>query len=239
MRLAGRRILLTGAASGIGRAAAETCRREGARLALLDVDPAVEDVARELDALALVLDLRDLAALPGAVDRAAGAMGGLDGVVNCAGAAVTRPLSEVTPGDWAKAMEINLTAPFLICQAAAPRLPRGGSIVNVVSGVGLRPDTPGVTPYAASKGGLIALTRALAAELAPDIRVNAVAPGLTRTPMTEHMLLGDSPPALARYAMKRAAEPEEIANAILFLLSDEASFVTGVLLAADGGRTFH
>lgn len=239
MRLSGRRILLTGAASGIGRASAEACRREGARLALLDVSPDVERVARELEALPLVVDLRDLTALPDAVARAAEAMGGLDGVVNCAGANVTRPLAEVTLADWAKAMEINLTAPFVICQAAVPRLSTGAAIVNVVSGVGLRPDSPGVSPYAASKGGLIALTRALAAELAPDIRVNAVAPGLTRTPMTTQMLQGDPPPALARYALKRAAEPEEIANAILFLLSDEASFVTGITLAADGGRTFH
>src|SRR5690606_32579756 len=121
------------AASGIGRAAAEVCRREGAGLALLDVNPDVERVAGELEALPLIVDLRDLAALPGAVARAAEAMDGLDGVVNCAGANVTRPLAEVTLADWAKAMEINLTAPFVICQAAVPRLSTGAAIVNVVS----------------------------------------------------------------------------------------------------------
>lgn len=239
-RLAGRRILLTGGASGIGEATARACRREGAALALLDVDrEAVERVAGELGVTALVADLRDAAALPAAVDGAAEALGGLDGVVNCAGVNVTGPFGQLTLGDWNRALEVNLTGPFVVCQAALRHLQPGSAIVNVASGVGLRPDSANVTPYAASKGGLIALTRALAAELAPHIRANVVAPGLTRTPMTAHLLIGDPPPAAARYALQRAADPAEIAAAILFLLSDEASFITGVVLAADGGRTFH
>lgn len=239
-RLAGRRILLTGAASGIGEATARACGREGAELALLDIDAdGLARVAGDLGATPIVVDLRDAAALPAAVDRAAGALGGLDGVVNCAGVNVTGPLAQLTVDDWNRALEVNLTGPFVICQAAVRHLQPGAAIVNVSSGVGLRPDSPNVTPYAASKGGLIALTRALAAELAPHIRANVVAPGLTRTPMTAHMLVGDPPPAAARYALQRAADPAEIAAAILFLLSDEASFITGVVLAADGGRTFH
>jgi NAD(P)-dependent dehydrogenase (short-subunit alcohol dehydrogenase family) len=117
------------------------------------------------------------------------------------------------------------------------------TIVNIGSGVGLLPTGGGSTAYVASKGGVIALTRALAAELAPAIRVNVVCPGAVETPMTEGTLrdtTGSIVPAIAsRYALGRPAAPEEIAAGILFLTSHESSFVTGITLAVDGGRTFH
>ena len=241
-RLQGRRVLITGAASGIGKATAELCAREGAALALIDVNAAgLTAVAEALDARAFPADLRDQARLGGVVEACAEALGGLDGVVNCAGVNVGGAVPALSLGDWSLALDVNLTAPFLVCQAALRRMGPGAAIVNVASGVGLRPDAPNISAYAASKGGLIAFTKALAAEFAPHIRANVVCPGLTVTPMVAHML-GDDPaqaPAAARYALKRPAQPGEIANAILFLLSDEASYVTGIIVAADGGRTFH
>jgi len=108
------------------------------------------------------------------------------------------------------------------------------TIVNIASGQGLLPNNPGMTAYAASKGGVVNLTRALAAELAPSIRVNSVCPGMVDTPMTAGLERD-----LDRYALGRIAEPLEIAQAILFLTSTESSFVTGAALAIDGGRTFH
>jgi len=242
-RLAGRRVLVTGAASGIGKATAEICAREGAALALLDVNgPALEDIAGALGAAAIVADLRDQTGLPAQVDQACETLGGLDGVVNCAGIWISAPLAEMSLADWQTTLAVNLTAPFLVCQAALRRMTKG-AVVNVASGMGLVPDSARVAAYAASKGGLIAFTKAMAAELAPDIRANLVCPGLTATPMMAPVLDPYPDPAEApiaqRYALRRPAQPREIAAAILFLLSDEASYVTGAVMAVDGGRTFH
>jgi NAD(P)-dependent dehydrogenase (short-subunit alcohol dehydrogenase family) len=140
---------------------------------------------------------------------------------------------------------INLIAPYMICKAALPHmLDRGaGAIVNIASGQGLLPNAPFNTAYAATKGGLISFSKSLAAEMAPKIRVNAVCPGVTLTGMTEFIFRDyDDPsdaPFVQQYAMKRVAQPEELASAILFLISDESSYVTGSALAVDGGRCFH
>ena len=135
---------------------------------------------------------------------------------------------------------------FLIVQAAAPILLGSGvpgTIVNIGSGAGITPTGPGSTAYVASKGGVIAMTKALAMELAPSVRVNVVCPGMVETPMTQGFLrnaAGEVPAELtARYALRRPAAPEEIAAAILFLTAAESSFVTGITFAVDGGRTFH
>jgi NAD(P)-dependent dehydrogenase (short-subunit alcohol dehydrogenase family) len=245
-RLQGRRILITGAASGIGAATARLFRAEGARLALIDrQEQALQAIAQELDALALPLDLVDLEALEPAVERAARELGGLDGVVNCAGIGVGGPIGDVTLELLQRAIAINLTAPYLICRAALPHLQRetGGTIVNVASGQGLLPNTPNATAYAATKGGLVNFTKGLAAEAAPRVRANVICPGVTNTPMAQGLFAAyDDPsdaPAVKQYALKRVADPLEIANGILFLTSAESSFVTGVALAVDGGRSFH
>lgn len=243
--LAGRRALVTGAASGIGQAVAQLFVAAGARVVITDVDRTpLEAVAARTGATAVVADLRDLDAINDLVTAAGEAMGGLDTVINCAGVITQGPFSDLEPATWDLAIAVNLTAPYAICRAALPWFHQspGACIVNVASGMGLLPDAPGASAYAASKGGLIALTRALAAELGPDIRVNAVAPGLTRTPMTEHMLRDGTEQAqrsVQRYALRRAADPSEIASAIAFLAGDGASFITGATLAVDGGRTFH
>jgi NAD(P)-dependent dehydrogenase (short-subunit alcohol dehydrogenase family) len=245
-RFRGRRIYLTGAASGIGLATARLLAEGGAALALADVDAAgLEAAAAATGGRACVVDLRDGAAIDASVADAAAALGGLDGVINCAGLAHGARLEDLEPAEWDRIIAVNLTAPYRVCRAALPWL-RGepaASIVNVASGVALLPTGPGASVYAASKGGLISFTKALARELAPDIRANAVCPGLAKTPMTAHILEGATavePAAfVAAYALQRAADPLEVAEAIAFLSSAEASYVTGVVLAADGGRTFH
>ncbi len=245
-RLQGRHILVTGAASGIGRAIAAMFAREGARLALLDCNAdGIGEVAGELGAVPLVLDLEDLPAVEPAVEQAALAMGGLDGVVNCAGLGAGGPIAEMDLARINKFAAINLVAPYLICRAALPhiRSAGGGTVVNIASGQGLLPNVPNNTAYAATKGGLIAFSKALAAEAAPLVRVNAVCPGITRTPMTAGLLAGydnpDEAPWVKQYALQRVAEPDEIASAVLFLTSAESSFITGSALAVDGGRCYH
>jgi len=248
MRLARRRILITGAASGIGRAAAELFAGEGARLALLDCNAdGLASVATATGAIACPADVRDEDAVRQALARIEGELGGLDGVVNSAGIVVHGRVTEINVADWRRMIEVNLIGTFLVCRYAQPLLARSdaGTIVNLASGQALLP-AAGNNGYAASKGGVVAFTRAVAAELAPRIRVNAVAPGLVNTPMGVGAMKLDGEggaqrlaAAVGKYALQRMAEPEEIAQALLFLSSTESSYVTGSLLAVDGGRTFH
>lgn len=239
-RLAGRKILITGGASGIGRATCELFAREGAAVAVLD-----RDVSRIDSGCAIAVDVTDADSVTRAMQQAAQALDGLDGLVNAAGVFFNKGLMETTPEIWNTTLAVNLTGTFLCVQAAVPFLRRAGqaTIVNIASGVGLLPTGGGSTAYVASKGGVIAMTRALAAELAPAIRVNAICPGAVETPMTDGTLrdaAGAVIPAIVdRYALGRPAAPEEIAAAILFLTAHESSFVTGVSLAVDGGRTYH
>jgi NAD(P)-dependent dehydrogenase (short-subunit alcohol dehydrogenase family) len=220
--------------------------QEGAKVAVLDRDAErAETVARAIGGCSYSADVSDASAVAAAMAAAAGAMGGLDGLVNAAGVFINRGLMETGPEVWNQTIAVNLTGSFVCVQAAVPFLRQAerATIVNLGSGVGLLPTGPGSTAYVASKGGVIALTRALAAELAPAIRVNVVCPGAVETPMTEGTLRdagGAVVPAVAsRYALERPAAPEEIAAGILFLTSHESSFVTGISLAVDGGRTFH
>lgn len=242
-RFAGRRFYVTGAASGIGLATARRLAEGGAKLALIDVNAdGLKAAAAETGGVPLTLDLRDGAAIDASVAAAAEALGGLDGVINSAGVAMGAVIDQLSPAGWERVIAINLTAPYRVCHAAVPYMRKAdrGSIVNVASGVGIRPTAPGAAAYASSKGGLIALTKALALDLAPTIRANAVCPGVVDTPMNAHILGGERREGfIAQYAMKRAADPGELADAIAFLASDEASYVTGSVLVADGGRIFH
>jgi NAD(P)-dependent dehydrogenase (short-subunit alcohol dehydrogenase family) len=183
--------------------------------------------------------VRDAASLASATAEAAAAMGGLDGLVNAAGIFSPIGLYETTPGAFAHVLAVNLTGTFLAIQAAAPHIMKagGGTVVNIASGVGLLPTGPNSTAYVASKGGVIAMTKAIAMELAPGIRVNVVCPGAVETPMTAGFIRDNA--VAARYALRRPGQPDELAAAILFLTSDESSFVTGTTLAVDGGRTYH
>ncbi|WP_454644693.1 SDR family NAD(P)-dependent oxidoreductase [Bradyrhizobium liaoningense] len=242
-RLADRRILITGAASGIGRATATLFAREGASLALLDTnEKAVGALADCLSARSVVADVSCEVEVRRAITAASEALGGLDGVANVAGISIHASVQDLTLDDWNSVIGVNLTGPFLICREALPFLKRNdmATIVNVSSGSALLPVRGAICAYIASKGGLIAFSKALAQEVGPKIRVNSVCPGAVDTPLLPERLRQTArDPSTSPYALQRIADAEEIANAILFLTSRESSYVTGSVLAVDGGRTYH
>lgn len=236
-RLHQRRILITGAASGIGRATALLFAQHGAALTLLDRNAeALDAVAQQTGALACEADVTDEASVASAVARGAAHMGGIDGVVNAAGVMLRGSVLEVDVAQWRRVLEINMTGGYIVVRCCLPWLQQAATatIVNLGSGQALLPNAPDRTAYSASKGGVLNLTRALAAELAPAIRANTVCPGLVDTPMADGVRAN-----VGNYALQRLAQPEEIAHAILFLTSSESSYVTGAALAVDGGRSFH
>ena len=239
-RLAGRRFVVTGAASGIGRATAELFLAAGARVALLDrrepAPLAVDGASRHL------ADISDAASVQTAVADAARALGGIDGLVNAAGIGNSDLAEDIALDDWQRLLDVNLTGTFLMSRACLPHLRAagGGTIVGIASGLGLLPFKRR-SAYAASKAGVIAFNKAIAMEWAPEVRVNTICPGTVDTPMVraeygEEVLRTQVGP---RYALQRIATAEEIALAALYLSSAESAFVTGVALAVDGGRTFH
>lgn len=244
MRLKGRKILITGAANGIGEATARLFAKEGAKLALLDIQGnAVRTVARAVGGTPLEADVRDAGSVKQAVNDAARALGGINGIVNCAGIADASAFHEVTLDVWEDVIRTNLTGTFLVCRAALPFLKKAknATIVNLASGQALLP-TGASDAYAASKGGVLLFSRNLSVTLAPKIRVNVVCPGTTETPMVA--AVKKASPAtiqtlLSSVPFGRLGAPSEQATTILFLTGDESSFVTGAALAVDGGRTRH
>jgi NAD(P)-dependent dehydrogenase (short-subunit alcohol dehydrogenase family) len=242
------RVVVTGASSGIGRAVVERLVADGARVALwARRADELDSLAGELGdrAVAVPCDVSD----PEAVERAAGEsqerLGGLvNGLVNAAGLADPRSLSELDAAAWARTIDVNLSGSFYPCRAIAQRLraqSAPGSIVNIgseLSSFGLA----GYSAYCASKFGVIGLTKALAAELAPAIRVNALCPGPVDTPMLAgELALSDDPGEArrqenARPPLARLAQPGEVADAAVWLLV-EAKFATGALVPLDGGTT--
>lgn len=236
-RLNGRRIVITGAGSGIGKAVAILFAQEGASVAVLDLNQEnAEKTGLQIGGHGFLADVSCEESMVAAIDKAAAALGGIDGVVNAAGIMRTASMAETSVDVWRKVLEVNLTGTYLVSRCCLPWLTQaaGATIVNIASAAGLLPNAPGLTAYAASKGGVINLGRAMAAELAPGIRVNNVCPGMVDTPMADGFR-GN----VGNYALKRIASPEEIARVILFLTSTDSSFVTGATLAADGGRSFH
>ena len=235
--------LVTGAARGIGLATAKRFLADGWRVALLDIDG--ENLARTCAALErsdttmpIVCDVSDAAGVAAAVASVAERFGRLDALVNNAGIAIFKPILEVTYEDWTRVLAVNLTGPFLVAQAAVPlmRDSGGGAIVNITSISGLRASTLR-TAYGTSKAGLAHLTKQQAAELAAlGIRVNAVAPGPVDTAMAKAV---HTPEIRQDYhdhmPLNRYGFEEELADAIHFLCSDRASYITGQILAVDGG----
>jgi len=234
-RLQGRRIVITGAASGVGRCTAQLFAAQGAAVTLLDCNrEALADVAQATGGHAFTVDITDEAAVTHAIAQGAAAMGGIDGVANIAGMVWRGAVLDVSVAHWRRVLDVNLTGAYIVVRSCLPWLKQtsAATIVNVGSGQAIHP-TPNRSAYAASKAGVVTLTRALAAELAPDIRVNSVNPGLVDTPMAAGGF------DISPYPLKRMAQPMEIAHAVLFLTSAESSYVTGSALAVDGGRTLY
>ena len=247
MRLDGKVAIITGAGSGIGQATAELFAQEGAQVVVADYDEiggqAVADgiSASGGQAIFVPVNVADEAQVARLVDTTVTRFGGIDILFNNAamlvfGTVVTTPVEA-----WRRLLEVNLTGVFLCSRAVIPPMAArgGGAIINMSSSTGAHDGNGNAAAYVASKGGVTLLTRCMAIDHAAEgIRVNAIAPGPTDTPMLRKIL---SPAELSAFAAtfpaQRLGRPEEIANAALFLASDEASFVTGAVLAVDGGQT--
>jgi NAD(P)-dependent dehydrogenase (short-subunit alcohol dehydrogenase family) len=240
--LEGKSVLVTGGARGIGAAIAEAVVGEGGSVALLDIDPAGAETAARLSAQFFPCDVRELAQVERAVADAQAALGGLDGLVNNAGINAYFDAVAMTEDQWDSVVAVDLKAAWMLAKAALPGLiERRGAIVNI-SSIQARLTLRGFFPYAAAKAGLEGLTRSLALDYAPaGVRVNAVAPGYTQTHLVDEWLgLQDDPKAtlesvLANIPLGRMAEPREIGDVVAFLLSDQASAITGATLAVDCG----
>ncbi|WP_417728279.1 SDR family oxidoreductase [Roseovarius sp.] len=248
MRLQGKRTLVTGAASGFGKGIAETYIREGAKVAVVDMNEAgARAVAKELgeNAIAVTCDVSKGDQVQAAVDATVAAFGGLDIVVNNAGwTNPNSPLMETDEATFRKIYDINVLSIFHMTKTCVPlwRTSGGGVMINIGSTAGIRP-RPGLTWYNSSKGAVNLMTRSLAVELASDnIRVCCIAPVMGATGLLEQFMgMPDTPENRARFIstipMGRLSEARDIANAALYLASDEADFITGVVLEVDGGRT--
>lgn len=235
-----RAILITGAAQGIGCSIAERLCQEGAQVILLDRDPGVTATAASISSAcdSIVVDLCDEEATKAAIEAVADRMGGLWGVVNNAGIFAKTPLLEMPIAEWDHMMNVNVRSMVLVIQAAAPFMIEagGGRIVNQ-SSMAAKLGTPGEGHYAASKAAVGALTRIAAQELGPhNITVNSICPGYVLTEMGADTR---DPVQVAEWTAKsplgRLATPDDVANAVVFLLSDQASYITGEALNVSGG----
>ena len=246
-RLAGRVAVVTGASSGIGRASASVLAEAGADVVLADVDAANLDAAREEVARAgtrvitAQTDVTDKAQVDVLAARAKDELGRLDVWANVAGIIVTANVVDMTEAELDRIMAVNLKGTFFGCQAAMAAMRGGGSIINMASSAIDQP-APGIAGYAMTKAAVTMLTRTAALEGGHDgIRVNAIAPGYIVTPMTQRH--GDERSAAVAEIMRKASplgtvgQPEDVANAVLFLASDASRFVTGQILRPNGGTT--
>ncbi|RME72602.1 MAG: SDR family oxidoreductase [Chloroflexi bacterium] len=237
-----KRVVITGGASGIGRATAVRFLEEGSRVLVIDRDEAgCRRLAAELPALAgtIVADVSDVESVRAAFRQVDEMAGGLDVLINNAGISIRHPFLEITPEEWQKVISVNLTGVFLVAQEAARRMVAGGGgvIINMGSTNGLL-GYPYYADYNASKAGVIELTRSMALELAPSVRVVAVCPGYVLTPMQEAEYTPEMMAELnAKIPLKRHAKPEEVAALFAFLASEEAPYLTGHPYIIDGGET--
>ncbi len=246
MNLKNKVAIITGARRGMGKAHAFTLAEAGARVVVSDIS--LEDCQKVADgikkkggeALAVKCDVSKKEEVEEMVKKTLDAFGKIDILVNNAGILSFKPFLELTEQDWNKIMDVNLKGYFLCAQACAREMvkQKSGSIVNIASiamgqvGVGF----PGIVHYCASKGGIVAMTEALALEMTPhNIRVNAIAPGAIDTPMGSSGDEKTMEGTLARIPMHRIGKPEEVSKAVLFLASDDSSYMTGSVVVVDGG----
>ena len=245
-RFTGKVALVTGAGSGIGRATALRLASEGARVALADINErSLADTCAALaagsEAISVVTDVRDSAACAAAVAACVDRFGQLDILCNIAGIALCQHLTDISDEQWQRVMDINLNGVFFMCRAAIPRLVESkGCIVNMSSSAGLEGQVYN-SAYCASKAGVLMFTKALAIEFSKqEVRVNAVCPGMVKTPLTENFAMPDNADMQLMgklFPLLEGAEPEEIAAAVAYLASAEARFITGAALPIDGAQT--
>lgn len=244
MRLVNKRAIVTGGASGFGRGIAERFAREGALVAVLDIqETAAREFARAIGGHAFACDVASFVSVQEAVRRAVDALGGLDILVNNAGTSHrNRPMLEVGEEEFDRVFAVNVKSIFNTAHACIPVMRRGGGgvILNIGSTAGVRP-RPGLVWYNASKGAVNTLTKAMAVELAKDrIRVCGIAPVAGETPLLATFLGEDTPERRAAFVATipwgRLSRPDDIAAAAVYLVSDEAEMVTGAVLEVDGGR---
>jgi 3-oxoacyl-[acyl-carrier protein] reductase len=247
-RFEGKVLFATGAGSGIAAATARRFAADGGRVAVVDLDGGrANEVAAELEgSIGLAANVADEDSVNAAVDAARAELGRIDAVLNAAGHAEFDALEDWSLERWNRMMAVHAGGTFLVCKRVAPILREsgGGAIVNIASTAALTANKNNA-PYGAAKGAIIAFSRQIARDLAPDVRVNVVAPGRVRTGMTEPLVIsrggGDYDTGAKEFGQanlqNRLGEPEELAAPICFLLSHEASFITGTLLVADGGET--
>ncbi len=250
MRLENKVAIVTGAGKGIGWGIAKVFSNEGAKVVVIDWDmEAGEKTAEEIrgsggDAIFVKCDVSNEEEVKAMVQATLDKYGRIDVLVNNAGVGVYKPVLEATSEDWDHCLAVNLKGVFLCSKYAIPHMQEvgKGAIVNI-SSVHSHATVNGVAPYAASKGGITALTRNMAIDYGPAIRVNAIAPGWTLTPLIQSIFDSYDDPAEQqrlveqRQVMKRIGHPEDIGHAAAFLASDEASFITGTQLFVDGGLT--
>ena len=243
-----KRVLVTGSSRGIGFDIAKTFLDAGARVAIngsteQSVGAAMKKLGDSEHTTAAPGNIGTVAGCESAVETAIEAFGGLDILVNNAGVGAGRPIAECDEAMWDAHADVNLKGLFFCCRAAIPELQKSnGNIVNIGSDAGLM-GVPGITVYCGTKGGVVNMTRAMALEIAPDVRVNCVCPGYVETDMVRDSINRRADPEAAEQKMidyaplKRIGSTTEIAHAVLYLASYEARFITGISLPIDGGTT--